>query len=61
MNFVRFAVPRLRYEKEDLDSVVAAMKVLYEQRQEIPGVRVTYGRDLPLRHFKARFEFKDLT
>ena len=61
MNFVRFAVPRLRYEKEDLDSVVAAMKVLYEHRQEIPGVRVTYGRDLPLRHFKARFEFKDLT
>ena len=58
VNFVRFAVPRLRYEKQDLDSVIAAMKVLREHRHEIPGVRVTYGRDLPLRHFKARFEFK---
>jgi len=59
MNFVRFAVPRLRYEKQDLDAVVAAMKVLYEHRQDIPGVKVTYGRELPLRHFKARFEFSD--
>jgi tryptophanase len=58
MNFVRFAVPRLRYEKQDLDSVVAAMKILHEHRQDIPGVKVTYGRNLPLRHFKARFEFK---
>ena len=58
MNFVRFAVPRLRYEKQDLDAVIAAMKVLYEQRDDIPGVRVTYGRELSLRHFKARFEFK---
>lgn len=57
MNFVRFAVPRLRYEKQDLDAVVAAMKVLYEYRQDIPGVRVTYGRELSLRHFKARFKF----
>lgn len=59
MNFVRFAVPRLRYERQDLDAVIAAMKVLYEHRQDIPGVKVTYGRDLPLRHFKARFEFND--
>lgn len=57
MNFVRFAVPRLRYEKQDLDAVTAAMKVLHENRQDIPGVRVTYGRELSLRHFKARFEF----
>jgi tryptophanase len=59
MNFVRFAVPRLRYEKQDLDAVIAAMKVLYEKRQDIPGVRVTYGRELSLRHFKARFEFNN--
>ncbi len=58
MNYVRFAVPRLRYEKQDLDAVVAAMKVLYERRDDIPGVNVTYGRELSLRHFKARFEFK---
>lgn len=59
VNFVRFAVPRLRYEKQDLSSTVEAVKVLYEHRSEIPGVKVVYGRDLPLRHFKARFEFKN--
>ncbi|MDH4211957.1 MAG: tryptophanase [candidate division WOR-3 bacterium] len=58
VNFVRFAVPRLRYEKQDLDSVAEAMRVLHAHREEIPGVHVTYGRELPLRHFKARFEFK---
>ncbi len=59
VNFVRFAVPRLRYEEQDLASVVEAVKVLYKYRSEIPGVKVIYGRDLPLRHFKARFEFKN--
>ena len=58
VNYVRFAVPRLRYEKQDLDAVAEAMQVLHAHRDEIPGVRVTYGRDLPLRHFKAKFEFK---
>lgn len=57
VNFVRFAVPRLRYEREDLDAVAGAVKALHDRRDEIPPVRVTYGRDLPLRHFKARFEF----
>jgi tryptophanase len=58
MNFVRCAVPRLRYEKQDLDSVCAAIKALYDNRHHIPGVEVVYGRDLSLRHFKARFKFK---
>ncbi|MFH1004603.1 MAG: tryptophanase [Bacteroidota bacterium] len=59
MNYVRFAVPRLRYEKQDLDSVADAIKILYEHRHKLPPVKVTYGRDLPLRHFKARFEFQN--
>jgi len=58
VNFVRFAVPRLRYEKQDLDSVAEAVKILHENRHKIPPVEVTYGRDLPLRHFKAKFAFK---
>ena len=57
-NFVRFAIPRLRYEKKDLDSVAEAVKILYENRDKIPPVNVKYGRDLPMRHFKARFEFR---
>ena len=56
-NFVRFAVPRLRYERDDLDAVAEAVKALHDRRHDIPPARVTYGRDLPLRHFKARFEF----
>ena len=60
-NYLRFAVPRLRYEHQDLESVAEAMRIVYERRDEIPGVSVTYGRELPLRHFKARFEFKKTT
>jgi len=58
VNFVRFAVPRLRYEKQDLDAVVLSLASLYEHKEQIPGVEVIYGRDLALRHFKARFRFK---
>ena len=58
VNFVRFAIPRLRYEKQDLDSTAEAVKILYEQREKIPKAKVVYGRELPLRHFKARFEMK---
>lgn len=59
VNFVRFAVPRLRYEKQDLESVAEAVKVMYDNRDKIPPVDVTYGKDLTLRHFKARFKFRE--
>jgi len=58
VNFVRFAVPRLRYEKQDLESVAETVESLHENRDKIPPVRVTYGKDLLLRHFKAKFEFR---
>ena len=58
VNFVRFAIPRLRYEKQDLESVADALKELYDNRKHIPGIKVVYGRDLVLRHFKAKFKFK---
>lgn len=58
VNFVRFAVPRLRYEQQDLQAVVDAVKALYDNRHQIPKIDVTFGRDLPLRHFKARFAFR---
>jgi tryptophanase len=59
MNFVRFAVPRLRYEKEDLDSAAAAVKRLYDKNDEIPPIDIVYGRKKTLRHFKARFKFRE--
>jgi tryptophanase len=58
VNFVRFAIPRLRYEKTDLDAVAEAVHTLHENRNAIPGVEVVTGRELSLRHFKARFKFK---
>jgi tryptophanase len=58
VNFVRFAIPRLRYEKTDLDAVAQAVHALQQYRDHIPGVEVTSGRALSLRHFKARFRFK---
>ena len=58
VNFVRFAVPRLRYERQDLESVAEAVKCLYDERDNIPAVNVTYGKELALRHFKSRFEFR---
>jgi tryptophanase len=59
INFVRFAVPRLRYEKQDLDSVAEAVKNLHQHKDKIPPVDVIYGRNLPLRHFKAKFKFRE--
>ncbi|MBI5553981.1 MAG: tryptophanase [Candidatus Diapherotrites archaeon] len=58
INFVRYAIPRLVYEEQDLNAVAEATQALYEYRHRIPGIRVTYGKELSLRHFKARFEFK---
>lgn len=58
VNFVRFAVPRLRYEDNDLESVAESLKLLHDRRDRIPGVEITYGRELALRHFKGRFRFK---
>lgn len=57
VNFVRFAVPRLRYEEQDLSAVAEAVKALHDIRDKIPGVEVTFGKELTLRHFKSRFRF----
>jgi tryptophanase len=58
VNYVRAAVPRLVYEERDLYSTAEAITVLYNHRDKIPGVEVTYGQDLTLRHFKSDFKFK---
>ncbi len=57
VNNVRAAVPRLVYEDQDLFAAAEAVKVLLDHRERIPDVRVTFGQDLSLRHFKSRFEF----
>ncbi len=60
-NFVRFAVPRRGYKDSELAQAVRAVKALYEMRHEIPRAVPIYGRDVPLRHFKARFALEPIS
>lgn len=55
-NLVRCALPRNKYEEQDLRFVADCIHALHERRTELPRAIPTYGRDLPLRHFKARFD-----
>jgi tyrosine phenol-lyase len=57
VNNVRAAVPRLCYEDCDLQSAAEAVGLLYQRRDQIPGVEVVYGQDRPMRHFISRFRF----
>ena len=55
-NVVRFAVDRSRLTQEHLDYVIAAVKALYEDRENIPNMRIVWGHKLPMRHFHAFLE-----
>lgn len=55
-NVVRFAVNRSQLTKEHMDYVIAAVKELYEDRKNIPNMRIVKGRTLPMRHFHAFLE-----
>ena len=55
-NVVRFAINRSQLTREHLDYVIAAVKALYEDRDSIPNIRITWGKDLPMRHFHAFLE-----
>ena len=57
-NFVRCAVPRNKYELQDLQHVADCVKGLYDQRNKIPKAILVHGRELSLRHFKAQFELQ---
>jgi tyrosine phenol-lyase len=57
-NYVRAAVPRNKYEEQDLFYVADCVKELYDRRHELPKAIPIYGRDKTLRHFKARFELQ---
>lgn len=60
-HFVRCAIPRNKYELEDLKYVADCIKGLYDRREEIPRAVPIYGRELSLRHFKAKFELQAIT
>ena len=55
LELVRLAIPRRVYSQEHLSYVIESVVDLYERRDEIPGMRITYDPG-GLRHFMARFE-----
>ena len=55
-NVVRFAINRSQFSKEHLDYVITAVKALYEDRENIPNMRIVWGHNLPMRHFHAFLE-----
>ncbi len=55
-NVVRFALNRSQLSQEHLDYVIAAVKALYEDRANIPNMKITWGEKLPMRHFHAFLE-----
>ena len=55
-NVVRFAINRSMLSKEHLDYVIAAVKALYEDRENIPNMKILWGHNLPMRHFHAFLE-----
>lgn len=57
-NYVRAAVPRNKYEMQDLFYVADCIKGLHDRRDAIPSAVPVWGRDKALRHFKARFELE---
>ena len=60
-NYVRAAVPRNKYERDDLYYVADCVKGLYDLRNSLPRAVPIEGRYKTLRHFKARFALENLS
>jgi len=55
LELVRLTLPRRVYTEEHLRYVAETVAALYERRDEISGLRMTYAPEV-LRFFQARFE-----
>ncbi len=55
MELLRLAIPRRAYTQSHVDYVVEAITNVFERRQDIRGLKLTYQAPY-LRHFTARFE-----
>jgi tryptophanase len=55
MELVRLAVPRRVYTQSHMDYVIEAIDEVYDQREQIRGLRIVEAPKV-LRHFTARFE-----
>ncbi len=52
---MRLAIPRRAYTQSHVDYVVEAIINVFERRQDIQGLKLTWQAPY-LRHFTARFE-----
>lgn len=55
MELVRLALPRRVYTQSHVDYVVEAIINVFERRDDIRGLKLTYQAPV-LRHFTAKFE-----
>jgi tryptophanase len=55
MELVRLAIPRRTYTQSHIDYVIEAIKRVWDRRENIRGLKLTYEAQF-LRHFTARFE-----
>ncbi|KAK1950814.1 beta-eliminating lyase [Colletotrichum sublineola] len=55
-NLVRFAVHRYVMSDRHIEYTVAAISALHKRRQNIPGVRITRGKELRMRVFQSGLE-----
>lgn len=55
LQLVRLAIPRRVYTQSHIDYVAEAVSEVYENRDRLPALRITYEAPV-LRHFTAQFE-----
>ena len=55
-NVVRLAINRSQFSKQHMDYIIAALTQLYQDRDTIPNLKITFGHTLPMRHFHAWLE-----
>ena len=54
-DLVRLAIPRRVYTQSHMDYVIEALRLVWDRREQIPGMRITRAPRF-LRHFTAHFE-----
>ena len=54
-DLIRLAMPRRVYTGNHYKYVVEALKIVWERRALIEGMKITRNREVPMRHFIADF------
>jgi tryptophanase len=59
LDLMRLTIPRRKYNRAHMDTVVKALGYLYENRKEAKGLKIVDGSEprVGIRHFSCSFEF----